>query len=81
MQQQGKSKNSDCPPLISFIVTIVRCGTKWLMVMSRAELEPIKSPADQIAAFAAQGDIKLAVRRGKAHSSQTFVDVLPFKTL
>jgi hypothetical protein len=46
-------------------------GTKWLMVMSRAELlAPIKSPADQIAVFAAQGDIKnFWPYEGEAHSS------------
>jgi hypothetical protein len=33
-------------------------GTRWIMVKSRAELVPIKSPDDQIAAFAVQNDIK-----------------------
>ena len=46
-------------------------GTKWIMIMSRAELlAPIKSPADQIAAFAAQDDIKdFWPYEGEAHSS------------
>jgi hypothetical protein len=46
-------------------------GIKWIILKSRAELlAPIKSPADQIAAFAAQGDIKdFWPYEGEAHSS------------
>lgn len=45
-------------------------GTKWIMVKSISELVPIKSPADQIAVFASQSDIKeFWPYEGEAHSS------------
>jgi hypothetical protein len=48
-----------------------RYDRKWIMLKSQAELlAPIKSPADQIAVFAAQGDIKdFWPYEGEAHSS------------
>jgi hypothetical protein len=46
-------------------------GSKWIMIKSQAELlAPTKIPADQIAAFAAQGNIKdFWPYEGEAHSS------------